>query len=246
MIKLDNVTKKYGDLTVLNNFSLEFKQNEITAILGASGVGKTTVLNLLAGITECDGGKVFTENMVSYVFQTPNLVENLSVYKNVEMVLKGVCADKNAREKIVDDLLNAADIYDKKNSPVYALSGGQKQRVGIVRAFCYPSKLMLMDEPFSSLDISLKVRLIDLYARLFAKNPRTVAFVSHSESEAIALADRIIVMGSGEIKADFYVDDLCGFSENKASKTTAEKPRDESLDCSIAARKKILDCFKNY
>ena len=93
MIKLEKVTKKYGDLTVFDNFSLEFRTDEVTAVLGASGVGKTTILNLLAGITDYSAGKVYTENAVSYVFQSPNLVENLSVYKNAEMVLKSVCRD---------------------------------------------------------------------------------------------------------------------------------------------------------
>ena len=249
MIKLENVTKKYGDLTVFNNFSLEFKSGEVTAVLGASGVGKTTILNLLAGITDYSAGKVYTENAVSYVFQSPNLVENLSVYKNAEMVLKSVYRDKEKREKIICDLLKAADVFDKKDSPVFSLSGGQKQRAGIVRAFCYPSKLMLMDEPFSSLDISLKVRLIDLYARLLSENPRTVIFVSHSESEAVALADRIIVLGNNEIEADFYVDDLSenneANGENFKAKTKCAKPRDESSENSVSARKKILNCFKN-
>lgn len=251
MIKLENVTKKYGDLTVFKDFSIEFKENETTAILGASGVGKTTILNMLAGITDCDEGKIFTENKVSYVFQTPNLIENLSVFKNIEIVLKGENKNKAEREKIIDEFLVAAGIYEKKYSPVYSLSGGQKQRVGIIRAFCYPSELLLTDEPFSSLDILLKMRLIDLYADLLQKKPRTAVLVSHSESEAIALADKIVVLGANRIADDFYVDDLrCDGSETGECKTGESKtidkarPRDESSYCFSAARKRILDCLK--
>lgn len=240
MIKLENVTKKYGDLTVFKDFSIEFKENETTAILGASGVGKTTILNLLAGIIDCDDGKVFSEKKVSYVFQTPNLIESLSVFKNVETVLLGENKNKAEREKIIDEFLVAAGIYEKKHSPVSTLSGGQKQRVGIVRAFCYPSKLLLTDEPFSSLDILLKMRLIDLYADLLQKNPRTAVLVSHSESEAIALADRIVVLGENRIVDDFYVDDLCLSGETVDKK----RPRVEGSDCVAAARKRIIDCFK--
>ena len=139
MPKVENITKKFGGLTVFNNFSLEFKTDKITAIAGVSGVGKTTLLNIIAGLEPCDGN-VYCDRPVSYVFQTPRLIENVTVKRNLEPVAKAGGYEKSEGEKKIDELLASAEIFDRKNSLAGSLSGGQQQRVSIEGRFCFPRK----------------------------------------------------------------------------------------------------------
>ena len=195
MIKLKNVTKKYGDKTVYDNFSFAFDEDRITAFLGESGAGKTTLLNIIAGLTDYDG-EVVKDGDVSFVFQTDRLVKNLTVKENLKLVLK------NATEKDILDALDsvglsaAIDLYPKE------LSAGMARRVAILRAFLYPCKILLMDEPFINLDVSLKFSLINTVKKMQGKTPKTVVFVTHDIKEAVTLADRIVLLKHSEIVYD--------------------------------------------
>ena len=233
MPKVENITKKFGGLTVFNNFSLEFKTDKITAIAGVSGVGKTTLLNIIAGLEPCDGN-VYCDRPVSYVFQTPRLIENATVKRNLEPVAKAGGYEKSEGEKKIDELLASAEIFDRKNSLAGSLSGGQQQRVSIVRAFLFPAKIMLLDEPFSSLDLALKVKLMDLYARLLSENPRTVIMVSHDADEALALADEIVVIKNSS---------EC---ERIALPEKTSPLRDPAGENCAAARKKLYNALGVY
>lgn len=233
MPKVENITKKFGELTVFNNFSLEFEPNKITAIAGASGIGKTTLLNIIAGLEPCEGS-VYCDRPVSYVFQTPRLIENITVKRNLEPVAKAGGYEKNEGEKKIDELLISAEIYDKKYCIAGSLSGGQQQRVSIARAFLFPSKTILADEPFSSLDLALKVKLMDLYARLLNKNPRTAIMVTHDADEAIALADEIVV-----IKSPSEYERIKFPEKNALLRDLAEQ------DC-VDARKKLYNALGIY
>lgn len=226
MARVEKITKKFGSLTVFDNFSAEFPDLKITAVLGASGAGKTTLLNVLAGLEECEG-IVEAERPVSYVFQTPRLVEKITVRENLLPVASAAGMSKDESESKIDELLELAEMSDKKNVLACNLSGGQKQRVSIVRAFLFPSRLMLMDEPFSSLDIVLKVKLMDLYARLLKKNSRTVVVVSHDADEAVALADEAIVIKNASECERVFLPEKTG---------VLRSPADE--EC-VEARKKI-------
>ena len=192
MIKLKNVTKKYGDKTVYDNFSFAFDEDRITAFLGESGAGKTTLLNIIAGLTDYDG-EVIKDGDVSFVFQTDRLVKNLTVKENLKLVLK------NATEKDILDALDsvglsaAIDLYPKE------LSAGMARRVAILRAFLYPCKILLMDEPFINLDVSLKFSLINTVKKMQGITPKTVVFVTHDIKEAVSLSDRVAVVKDGKI-----------------------------------------------
>lgn len=142
-----------------------------------------------------------TKCKCSYVFQTPRLLPNLTVLNN----LKLVCKD----EEKITEMLKAVGIGDKINEYPNRLSGGQAQRVSLIRAFLYESDVILMDEPFSSLDLKLKKRIYDLFFSLWQKDGRTVVMVTHNIDEALLIGDRIVVMDGGKI---LYETDKKNFS----------------------------------
>lgn len=193
MIEIKNLTKNYPSVSVYNNFNFCFEKGKITCVLGESGCGKTTLLNVLAGLCSFEG-EVPKFNC-SYVFQTANLLPNLTVFQNLKLV--------NSSETEIDAVLKAFEIFDKKNAYPNQLSGGQKQRVSIARAFLYPSTVILMDEPFSSLDLKLKLSIANLFIKTQQEQKRTALFVTHDIDEAIMLSDRIVILKNGKIKAEF-------------------------------------------
>ena len=194
MIELRNITKKYGSLTVYDNFSLSLEEGKITCILGESGCGKTTLLNMLAGVCPYEG-EITPRQPCSYIFQQPRLVPNLTVAGNLSLV----CKDR-AR---IADMLSRAGLSEKAGAYPVELSGGQAQRVSVARAFLNPARLILMDEPFSSLDTALKIRMIGLFCEIWREEKRTAVFVTHDAEEAQMLAHRAIVLRNGRIAADF-------------------------------------------
>ena len=193
MIELRNITKKYGDLTVYDNFSLSLEEEKITCILGESGCGKTTLLNMLAGVCPYEG-EITPPQPCSYIFQQPRLVPNLTVAGNLSLV----CKDR-AR---IADMLSRAGLSEKAGAYPVELSGGQAQRVSVARAFLNPARLILMDEPFSSLDTALKIRMIGLFCEIWREEKRTAVFVTHDAEEAQMLAHRAIVLREGRVVAD--------------------------------------------
>ncbi len=192
MIEIKNLTKKYGATEVYSNFNLALEKGKITCILGESGSGKTTLLNCIAGLTEYCGEIPAVK--CSYVFQSPRLVPNLTVKQNLTLV----CADE---EKVLT-MLERVRLQDKKNAYPKTLSGGQAQRVAIARAFLYESEILLMDEPFSSLDLKLKNEMHGLFLQIWRQDKRTVLFVTHDADEAVSLADRLVVLKGGKAVFD--------------------------------------------
>ena len=185
-------TKKYGATEVYSNFNLALEKGKITCILGESGSGKTTLLNCIAGLTEYCGEIPAVK--CSYVFQSPRLVPNLTVKQNLTLV----CADE---EKVLT-MLERVRLQDKKNAYPKTLSGGQAQRVAIARAFLYESEILLLDEPFSSLDLKLKNEMHGLFLQIWRQDKRTVLFVTHDADEAVSLADRLVVLKGGKAVFD--------------------------------------------
>lgn len=213
MIELRNVTKRYGTQTVYEDFSLSLEEGKITCLLGASGCGKTTLLNMLAGLTPFEGEIVPAGLRCSYIFQQPRLVPNLTVGGNLRLVCKN-------EERIVG-MLARVGLSEKRNAYPAELSGGQAQRVSVARAFLHPAKLFLMDEPFSSLDTALKIRLIGLFCELWREQSPTVVFVTHDAEEACMLAHRVLIFGGeGKIAADIAGGETIprGYGEESALK----------------------------
>lgn len=197
-IRFDCVGKKYGEISVYDGFSLEIEAGKITCLLGPSGCGKTTLLNILAGLVPYEGEIRNIPRRISYIFQEERLLPNLTVRQNIRFVL-----GKGARDEDIDSVLEKVELRDKADAYPAELSGGQAQRVSIARAFLYPSELILMDEPFSSLDTALKIRLIDEFIRLWREEKRTAVFVTHDAEEAYMLAHRALILKNGAITADF-------------------------------------------
>ena len=192
MIEIKDLCKSYGENEVYKNFNLNFEDGKITCVLGESGSGKTTLLNVIAGLTDYSGS--VTRVKCSYIFQTPRLVPNLTVYGNLALV----CKD-NAK---IEEILKQVRLYEKRDSYPIKLSGGQAQRVAIARAFLYGGEVILMDEPFSSLDLKLKSEMTELFLDLWRVDGRTAVFVTHDVDEAAAVAHRVIVIDGGKIIYD--------------------------------------------
>lgn len=192
-IKLIDVTKRYGALTVFERFSLTLPAGEISCILGRSGVGKTTLFRMLAGLTPYEGKICGTERGVAYVFQEPRLLPNLTVFENLALVLPKGSAGA------IEAMLSQVGLAEKRDCYPHALSGGQARRVALARAFLYPADVILMDEPFASLDLGLKLKLIRLFVTLWQSAPKTVLCITHDPDELALLAQNAFYLEQGRI-----------------------------------------------
>ncbi|MDE6660745.1 MAG: ABC transporter ATP-binding protein [Anaeroplasmataceae bacterium] len=200
MIKLLEVSKKYDAQIIFDQFNLEFPKDKITCILGESGVGKTTLLNMISGLTNYTG-KIEVDGKISYIFQESRLIPTLTVKENLKFVSQNITDEK------IEEILSQLEILDKMDSYPTKLSGGEAQRVSIARAFLYDASIILMDEPFSSLDLSLKYKLISYFSNLWNANKKTVLFVTHDIDEAILLAEDILILKDGCISKKFHIED---------------------------------------
>ncbi len=194
-VQVANITKRFRELTLYSDFSLELPAGRITAILGPSGCGKTTLLNILAGLITVDAGTVTAETSVGYIFQEPRLLPWLSLRANLELVLADRMPVAETKAKVAQGLA-ATDLSDYADYYPNQVSGGMRQRAALARAFIHPSALLLMDEPFQSLDIKTHYQMVQLFLRLWRTAPRTVVTVTHSIQEALWLADQIVVLSA--------------------------------------------------
>ena len=207
-MKLEKIQKRYGDTLALSVDELELEEGKITAILGGSGAGKTTLLNVLAGLIPFEGRvdgatgeqKKRREN-AAYLFQEAKLLRHLTVAGNLKLVL-----EKSQYHKIPAALARVGLARREKSYP-NELSGGEKQRVALARALLVPHGLLLLDEPFSSLDMPLKKEMIALVEGIWREEGNTVVFVTHDVKEAAVFASRALVLKHGRICADLLLDD---------------------------------------
>lgn len=193
--ELNRVRKSFGGLPVLDDVSLSLKDGSITVVLGPSGCGKTTLLNVLAGLTAVDSGERqgFEGLRFSYAFQEPRLLPWLSARENAAFALSGAMPREEALLRI-DRFLDAAGLEEARDRRPGELSGGMKQRLSLVRAFAYPSEILLLDEAFTAVDLKTKLELMDVFLDLWKAERRTVVSVTHDVEEALYLADRILVL----------------------------------------------------
>ena len=187
MLKIKNITKDYGNGKVLDGFSMNCPDTGIVALMGASGIGKTTLFNIIVDIEQADSGEIeSTFKKISYKFQEPRLLDWLTAHENIEAVLP---ADrKNEAVK----WLEAVELADSRNKYPHELSGGMQQRVALARALAYQGDLLLLDVPFSALDIDTKHILIELI-KDYSKS-HAIIVVTHDISEAEALNADIITI----------------------------------------------------
>ena len=191
MLDVLHLKKEFKGLPVLEDLNLHVGQREITAIVGPSGCGKSTLLNLIAGINGNYQGKIENRaKKTGYVFQEDRILPCLTVYDNIRIVRDDV--DPGRIMQLIEQMhLTGFERYYPDQ-----LSGGMRQRCGIARAFYYGSELLLMDEPFKSLDYSLRQEMLTYLKALWEQEQNAVLFVTHDIDEALQTADRILVFSS--------------------------------------------------
>ena len=192
VLHLDGVAHAFGDVQVLQPMTLAVLPGEFVAIVGPSGCGKTTILNLCSGWLTPSRGTVRRSGRSRTVFQHDGLFPWLTVGENVRLGLRHL--PEAARAARVDHWLGLVDLVSFEGHYPHQLSGGMRQRVELVRALAGETDLLLMDEPFSSLDYLTRLRLRRELARLLQEQPRTVVLVTHDIEEAAQLADRVLVL----------------------------------------------------
>lgn len=192
-MKLANITKRYGEVNIFDNFSVEFEERKVTAVMGASGIGKSTLVNIVAGLTSYEGS-IESEGDISCVFSEPALLPNLTVRGNLEYAVAHKYKDKSLRSEAINNVLEAVELSDRAGAYPAELSTGMAQRVSMARGFLYPSRYILLDEAFRGLDTALKTKLERYFLKLLESDPRTVIMITHDVNEALLLADRLIVI----------------------------------------------------
>ncbi|MER5402612.1 ABC transporter ATP-binding protein [Streptomyces sp. NPDC002599] len=192
----ERVVRRFGDRVVLDGLDLTIADEELVVLLGPSGCGKSTLLRLLAGLDRPDGGRVDVPAKRAIVFQADRLLPWQRVLRNITLGLHGPDADQRAR-----DVLAEVGLSGREKAWPKELSGGEAQRVSLARALVSEPELVLLDEPFAALDAITRLRMHDLVRALRTKHHAAMLLVTHDIDEAIALADRILVMSNGGIGA---------------------------------------------
>ena len=194
-IKLINIEKNFGNKKIYDKFSLTFEEGKINCILGKSGCGKSTLLNIIANLEEINSGEIIgVPEKIAYVFQEDRLIEWNSIYTNMELPLLKFYT-KDEREEKIKNILREVKLGDCMNSYPKELSGGMRQRANIARALLYNGELLLMDEPFKSLDKSSKENIIKIFKKNHLEKNNTVIMVTHDINEALSLGDNIFILG---------------------------------------------------
>lgn len=214
-----------GEKIVFDNFSAEFKDGKVTAVMGSSGIGKTTLLNCIAKLTDYDG-EIAGVGSSAYVFQEDRLIPDKTVYDNIDFVMQTEDADE--RKKRIKNALSVTELLSEAFRYPSELSGGQRKRVSLARAFACGRELMLLDEPLSSLDIGLKFRIFDVMKKVFKSDSKTVIMVTHDVDEALTLADEIVIIDKGgvayrkEFSTDLFDRDITDDECNRIRKEIIE------------------------
>lgn len=206
---INGVSKQYQDRTVLNGIDLHIPSGQFVAVVGRSGCGKSTLLRLLAGLENPSYGELLAghgplqaaRDDIRLMFQDARLLPWKSVIDNVGLGLKG-----RAWKSAALEALDAVGLAERADEWPAALSGGQKQRVALARALIHRPGLLLLDEPLGALDALTRIEMQDLIESLWQKHHFTVLLVTHDVSEAVAMADRVLLIEEGNIGLDLAVD----------------------------------------
>ena len=202
ILEIKNLTKKYDDLTILDNINLTVKKGEVLVIVGPSGCGKSTLLRCINGLEEIQDGKVNIEGKTGMVFQSYDLFPHMTVLQN--LMLAPLKVQKRKKDEVrveAEQLLERVGLSSKKNNYPRQLSGGQKQRVAIVRALIMHPEVLLFDEVTAALDPEMVREVLDVILDL-AKQDKTMLIVTHEMAFARAIADRVIFLEGGSIIED--------------------------------------------
>ncbi|MFQ5996677.1 MAG: ABC transporter ATP-binding protein, partial [Dehalococcoidales bacterium] len=214
MIRLEHVTKVYGETLAVNDFSLEVDEGEVCVLIGPSGCGKTTTLRMVNRLIEPTSGHIFVNGKdtsqikperlrqsIGYAIQSVGLFPHLTVAANIATVPELLHWEKNRIAHRIEELLNLVKLNPTEYAKKYPsqLSGGEAQRIGVARALAADPPILLMDEPFGAVDPLTRERLQAQFVRIQQELKKTVILVTHDLDEAIRLADRIAIMESGKL-----------------------------------------------
>ena len=208
---LKNVKKIYDKKVVINNIDLEIKDKEFVVLVGASGCGKSTILRMIAGLEEITDGEIYIgdkkvndihpkDRDIAFVFQSYALYPHMTVRENIAFGLKMRKVDKATIEQKVQEAAEILDLTEYLDRKPKQLSGGQRQRVALGRAIVRNPKVFLMDEPLSNLDAKLRVQMRSEIKKLHEKLQTTFIYVTHDQTEALTMGDRIVVLDKGVIQ----------------------------------------------
>lgn len=224
-IEFINVGKSYGSVDVLKNFNLSINKGEFVSLLGPSGCGKTTSLRMLAGLEKNTGGEIKLEGQIlsspasgifvppekrnfGMVFQSYAVWPHMNVFENVAFPLKIKSLSKSDIEESVMEILKIVELDHLRNRMPNQLSGGQQQRVALARGLVMKPKALLLDEPLSNLDAKLREKMRNDIKELQTKFSLTMVFVTHDQTEAKFLSDKVVVMSKGIVEQIGTVKDI--------------------------------------
>ncbi|WP_456056602.1 ABC transporter ATP-binding protein [Agathobacter sp.] len=224
MLELEHIKKEYDGVTILNDINLQINDGEIVSILGPSGCGKTTLLNLILGLVEADGGKIiFNGKDITYtpmekrgfniVFQDYALFPNLNVIKNIRYGLKNKPGISS--EKEINDLIELLGLKEHLNKKIEQLSGGQKQRVALARTLVMKPKILLLDEPLSALDGVIKESIKAKIREIAREYHLTTVIVTHDPEEALTLSNHVMIINKGNISQFGTPDEIVNTPKNE-------------------------------
>lgn len=239
-ISVKNLTKKFDDLLVLDNVSFNINKGDFVCIVGPTGCGKTTFLNLLVKLIEPTSGEILIDgepadpkkHNISFVFQEPSTFPWLTVEENIKFNLKIKKVDKDEIQKRTDKILDIIGLLEERNAYPNELSVSAEQRVVIGRSFAVYPDLLLMDEPYGQMDIKVRYYLEDEVLKLWRETGSTVLFITHNIEEAIYLSQKCLVMSQKPTTVKAIVDNPLPY------------PRDVSSPEFIKLREEITDMIK--
>ena len=213
-VEVHNLTKKFGDLLVLDDISFDVMENEFLCIVGPTGCGKTTFLNSLSKLYDITAGEILIDkepvnprkHSLAYIFQEYSNFPWLTIQENIEYGLKVKHVSKTVRKEKADYFIHMVGLDKFRDYYPKQLSASMLQRAAIARAFAVEPELLLMDEPYGQLDIELRFRLEDELIRIWKEVKTTVIFITHNIEEAVYLSERILVLTNKptKIKAEIY------------------------------------------
>lgn len=224
-IELKNISKEYGDVTVLDNLNLYIRENEFLTLLGPSGCGKTTTLRIIGGFENPTEGNVLFEGkevtdtppyerQINTVFQKYALFPHLNVYENIAFGLKIKKLPKNEIDLKVKEMLRLVNLQGFENRGIDSLSGGQQQRIAIARALVNEPKVLLLDEPLGALDLKLRKDMQIELKNMQQRIGITFIYVTHDQEEALTMSDTIVVMNQGYIQQIGTPEDIYNEPQN--------------------------------